>query len=159
MKPAGGAPSPFGTEPPSAGERIPAARRRRFGWLGVVLAVYWLGIFAATHLPQAALPQTNLGDKTEHFIAYGLLAFLMTAWLRLTRSRRRGVGLLVLAVCIAYAAADELTQPIVNRFADFRDFLADAVGAGLGVLVGMFTFRRAGLSRTDGGDAAKIGTS
>lgn len=156
MKPAGGARS-FDSEPPSAGEGSLGARRRRFGWLGAVLAVYWLGIFAATHLPQAALPQTHLGDKTEHFIAYGLLAFLMTAWLRLARARRRGVGLLVFAVCTAYAAVDELTQPIVNRFADFRDFLADAVGAGLGVLVGMFAFRRAGLGRTGGGDAAKIG--
>jgi VanZ family protein len=109
--------------------------------MGPLLGVYWLCIFTATHSPQATLPQTHLGDKAEHFIAYGLLALLMTAWLRYTRPQLRGATWIVLAVCVAYAAIDETTQPIVNRFADMRDFLADAIGASVGTLIGMVLFR------------------
>lgn len=118
---------------------VEAAPRIRHQWLGPVLGVYWLLIFSATHLPSAALPATSLGDKTEHFIAYGLLALLLYAWLALTArpSVRRRAVLLTLVLCIGYAAVDELTQPIVGRFCDYRDFLADAVGAALGTLVGM----------------------
>jgi VanZ family protein len=113
----------------------------RYKWLGPLLAAYWLFIFAATHAPQAALPQTHLGDKTEHFLAYGILAVLLFAWLRFTRPRFRRIALPAVLICVAYAAVDELTQPIVNRYTDFRDFLADATGAAIGVLVGMIAFR------------------
>ena len=114
----------------------------RYRWLGPLLAVYWLFIFTATHAPQAALPQTHLGDKTEHFIAYGILAAIMCAWLRFTRPTWRRIALPVLLICAAYAAVDELTQPIVNRYADIRDFLADTIGAAIGVLIAMIVFRR-----------------
>jgi VanZ family protein len=123
-----------------------AASARKHRWLGPLLAIYWLLIFAATHLPQAALPPTQLGDKTEHFIAYGILSFIMMFWIKLTRPRMRGVAIVVLAVCTLYAAVDELTQPIVNRHCDVRDFLADSVGAGIGILISMLLLKRVRLA-------------
>lgn len=111
---------------------LPALRWCRA--LGPLLAVYWLVMFAATHLPQAAMPQTTLGDKTEHFIAYGVLGFLLATWLALAKPRVRHPMIIALAITLIYAAVDELTQPIVNRHADLRDWLADAIGAALGVL-------------------------
>lgn len=128
---------------PPAGPRTtqpePPPPRVRHRWIGPVLGAYWLLIFSATHLPTSALPATSLGDKTEHFIAYGMLGFLLYAWLRVTGRpwTRRRAALLALGLCMAYGAADELTQPIVGRVCDLRDFLADSVGAGLGTLVGM----------------------
>jgi len=118
----------------------PAPARSRV--LGPILAIYWLGIFAATHLPQTALPQPPMGDKTEHFIAYAGLSVLLMTWLIFTRPKVRYVWVVAILVCALYGAADEITQPIVNRFCDFRDFLADCVGAGLGILLTMIVFRK-----------------
>ena len=56
--------------------------------LGPITAMYWLMLFAATHLPQMALPTTTLGDKTEHFITYGILGALLATWLGLARRSR-----------------------------------------------------------------------
>lgn len=109
-----------------------AAPRR---WLGPLLAVYWLAIFAATHLPQAALPPSTLGDKAEHFIAYGLLAVLLNLWLIHRFPRLPMPWLWTLCIAMAYGAIDELTQPIVNRHAALGDWIADATGAALGVLL------------------------
>ena len=36
---------------------------------------------------------------------------------------------------IAYAALDEMTQPLVNRYAAFDDWLGDVVGAAGAVMV------------------------
>ena len=119
---------------------------RRFRWLGPLLAVYWLTLFAGTHVPPVAVPVTTLGDKTEHFIAYGVLGLLLVSWLRLTGrpATRRAAVWIALALAISYAAVDELTQPLVGRACDVRDMLADAVGAAIGTLAGMFVSRGAG---------------
>lgn len=131
----------------AAGDMPGRAHRKA---LGPILAIYWLGIFAATHLPQAALPQPPIGDKTEHFIAYAGLSSLMLTWLVFTRPKLRRAWVLTLLVCAAYGAIDEITQPIVNRYCDFRDFLADCVGAALGTLVVMIVFRRRRLRQAGG---------
>lgn len=118
------------------------------GWtrvLGPLLAMYWLIMFAATHLPQSALPQTSLGDKTEHFIAYGLLGFSISIWLSLAKPRLRHPLIIALLIALIYGAVDELTQPIVNRYADLRDWLADAIGAALGIALAslvLFAWKR-----------------
>lgn len=122
-----------------------ASPRSRRGWWGPVLAVYWLICFTATHLPQAALPPVSFGDKTEHFIAYGLLAGLMYLWIIHRFPKARPAWLIVLLVAMAYGAVDELTQPIVTRYADWRDWIADSIGAALGLAVAMIAvwlFRR-----------------
>lgn len=129
---------------------VPSAGYR---WLGPLLAGYWLFIFFATHLPSGALPPTALGDKLEHFIAYGILGFLLVCWIGFTARRawvRRAAPYLGIAVCVVYAAVDEATQPIVGRYADFGDFLADAVGASVGALAGMVLLARVRRSPPEG---------
>lgn len=116
---------------------VPPTAPPRRGWLGPLLASYWLLIYTATHLPQAALPQTSLGDKTEHFIAYALLAGIMLPWVMHRWPAARFPWLIVLLVSMAYGGIDEITQPIVNRYADLRDWLADSTGAAIGLGVSM----------------------
>ncbi len=89
-----------------------------------------------THIPNDALPkvlQRNLLDKVEHAVAYGLVAILFL------RALRRPVRPLLLAfVLMALAvvgALDEITQPLVNRYASITDYVFDLVGiAGAAVI-------------------------
>lgn len=126
-------PTPAPTERPADS---PAARR----W-GVALAVYWLTLFAATHLPTPQLVAGAMelnADKLIHATAYFVLATLILRTARAHGWRR--VGLLTLNVAVGYAALDELTQPYVGRICDALDFAADA--AGVLMAVGFDRWRR-----------------
>jgi len=103
--------------------------------LGWVLLGYWLMLVVATHVPAGFGAGGGRGsDKLAHFVAYGLLAFLM-AWTVATRRRLSTytyAGLLM--ACFAYAIVDELAQiPVPGRVADVWDALADGTGAMLGL--------------------------
>jgi VanZ family protein len=98
-------------------------------------AIYWSGIFILTHLPPAGLPPVRVSDRLAHFMVYLLLSVLLWASLW---SGRRAVGRLgatVIGTALLYGALDELTQPLVGRFASLDDWLADAGGVLVGVLV------------------------
>ena len=80
---------------------------------------------------------TPYPDYVLHAAEYFVLAVL------LVRAFNSGLGtavpdrrlLLTLALCIAYAASDEVHQYFVpGRSADYRDVLADGAGAALGLL-------------------------
>ena len=43
--------------------------------------------------------------------------------------------LTVIAVAILYGAFDEITQPLVNRHAAWRDWLADVLGALAAIVI------------------------
>lgn len=101
---------------------------------GLVLAVYWLAMFLATHWPHVPSEITEqVSDKTLHLVAYGGLGF----WLALAvppsgaGSRWGWPGLL--AILAAYGAVDELTQPFVGRECDFYDWVMDILGGTLGL--------------------------
>ena len=55
--------------------------------------------------------------------------------LRAHRHRRLRRVLLVLVLMTIYAAVDELTQPLVNRYAAWSDWFADVFGAAAAMLV------------------------
>lgn len=102
------------------------------------LTVYWVALFYGTHsrLPPGLLPGQT--DKLIHLAAYaGLGALLITV--RATRGTYPWTSLwrrwIVLAI---YGAFDEITQMLVNRTADVRDWLADLIGAAIGL--GLVTF-------------------
>lgn len=100
----------------------------------LTLAIYWVTIFVATHLPSAVMPQLEWTDKFYHFGGFAGLAFLM-AWAFPSIPRNRQ-ALLVVAIGFTYAFLDEYTQGFVaGRTCDVYDMVADAVGIliGLGV--------------------------
>ena len=70
-------------------------------------------------------------DKAAHFLFYGLLGVLTGAGWR--KSGRRGAWYLPLLLAMLVGVADELHQSMVpGRFADIRDWLADAAGIFIG---------------------------
>ncbi len=101
------------------------------GWQ-VCLALYWMLIAAATHLPADQIPDLNELDKVMHWGAFGVLGGL---W-RLAKPRRAsgwGWCLGGTVVLLLYAGLDEISQPLVGRTADLRDFAADLFGLATGI--------------------------
>jgi VanZ family protein len=108
----------------------------------VVCAAYWVGIFLLTHLPQTPdlgrlqqyLARIENPDKAAHMAAYTVLGVLMCAAGAARARPTWRLYAVVLATVALYACFDELTQRLVpNRMADFRDWIADMLGAGIGV--------------------------
>lgn len=96
-----------------------------------------MGLFAATHVPvdvETIAPESS--DKLIHTLAYaGLTLLLATTWeLSVGRLNARHLTLAWLVVAL-YAVFDEITQNLVGRVCDVRDWLADATGAAIGLLL------------------------
>jgi VanZ family protein len=113
----------------------------------VALGFYWLLLFIGTHLPpNRIMAQVHHNDKLLHCLAFSGLSFLMcwavpTVQAQLYRNTLTGG-----AICIIYAAIDELLQIPVGRTADWFDFFADCVGVGIGMTV--YTVLRAVLLKS-----------
>ena len=100
----------------------------------ILLGVYWLAIFVATHLPAQALPSIG-SDKLYHLAAFGglglLLSWVTSAFIRDVRAH----ALVVLSIALLYAMFDEWSQQFVaGRQPDLMDVIADASGALLGLV-------------------------
>jgi VanZ family protein len=104
-----------------------------------ILAVYWLGIFVATHLPGSSLPPLG-SDKAYHLMAFFGLSVLLN-WVMSQKIDNHSTRILVvMSITVGYAIFDEWSQQFVpNRSPDVSDAIADACGAALGVLAfGLF---------------------
>lgn len=103
--------------------------------LAVLCGCLWLVAAIGTHIPAWGVPQTGCSDKTLHAAGYAVLAgsFLLALWSRGIRRKKR--FLLAILVLLVYAAVDEITQPLVGRYASVLDWVADAVGVGIAVLI------------------------
>ena len=104
------------------------------------LAIGWtLALLAGVSIPGSELPSFGLlsRDKLLHLVGFGVFALL---WLRVAPGRPGRV----LAAGVLFGAFTEVYQGLMplGRFADGADFVADALGAGLGVLVGLALGRR-----------------
>ena len=102
--------------------------------LAVLLAVYWLLIFALTHLPAVELPPVHISDKIEHLLAYGALGGLLFLNLWLLRPSMTQIGIVVLAIGMMYGAVDEWLQIPVHRDCDLLDWFADTTGLAIAVV-------------------------
>ena len=103
--------------------------------MAVVLGIYWAALFYATHMPipQGMLPGNS--DKFIHFVAYCGLGTLLMG-LVATRGPIKWPGVIICWLILAtYGVFDELTQLLVSRNADVRDWLYDISGAATGLLV------------------------
>ena len=103
-------------------------------WLPV--AIYMLAIFVVSAQPDPQVPD-GVSDKRLHAIAYAGLAILM--FRALTRQRlasmTREAIVIAFILTTGYAATDEIHQWFVpGRTADVYDFLADMIGASVGLL-------------------------
>lgn len=111
----------------------------------LALIGYAVALVVGTHLPQEAVDgDVMYYDKPIHAAAYFGLALLAAVNTRLAGWRITPVvvGAVLLAV-LAFAAADELTQPLAGRCCDLADWLADAAGASAALAVGWWGDRRA----------------
>ena len=109
--------------------------RRLLPLLVFLAGGYWLAMFVLTHVPSVELPDINYIDKVYHAAGYAVLAFALSGVFTLWRGYDQRMLLLVWIVVATYAAIDEYTQQFVlNRSSDKFDFLADIVGAALGLL-------------------------
>ena len=117
---------------------IASPGRRRLIW--IALAVYWLGLFVATHLPPRHVPPIPVNDKIEHVGGFTILAMLLS--ILIDRRSATRAFLIVVGICLIYGALDEWTQPFVGRSCDLRDWLADSCGAIVGSLFGLLITRR-----------------
>ena len=98
----------------------------------IVLAFYWLFMFAGTHLEASQLEVANrlgpkVSDKAKHFTAFFLLGTLLCYVTNSTDWMKRFISIGVLGML--YAGIDEYTQRFVpGRYPDFYDFVADSLG-------------------------------
>ncbi len=114
--------------PASESTRYGMNTRSRIATAGTVLIAF--AISALTLMPVTAPDLIGRGsDKLYHVIAFAALTFPV-AFLH----PRRALTMLVCAVL--FGAAIELIQPSVGRSGSFWDFLADVIGAVLGLVVG-----------------------
>jgi VanZ family protein len=102
------------------------------------LIFYWITLFALTTIPVDAVPHLfDNQDKIEHFVAYGVLAFLLTLALYFQRRSRlisSRAFLFTFIFILAYGAIDELHQLFVpGRYCDLYDWLADSIGGLIGI--------------------------
>lgn len=93
------------------------------------LIALWSAEFIGTHLPLPRLPRIPGKDKTLHLLAYFFIGILFLSTLLAYRVKFSKAFLAMLLIFPAYAAFDEITQPLVNRYADFADWRADMTGA------------------------------
>ena len=106
----------------------PARILRRRLVLAVCLIV-WVGAVIATHIPVDRLPRSGVSDKLLHAAGYFVLAGIF--WLTLSVHGVSGAKRIacIFFAMVAYAAIDEMTQPLVGREDSIGDWLADIAGA------------------------------
>ena len=104
--------------------------------LCIVTGLYWLAIFALTHSPVVPVPHLapRAIDKIAHLGVFAILGFLLcAAGTALGYSPRRVIASVILIVA-AYGVFDEWTQQLVaQRTPELRDWIADVLGAGIGI--------------------------
>jgi VanZ family protein len=111
--------------------------RRLRAWAPALL--YMAGIFVASAQPTVRLPRVDHSDKMLHFAAYGGLGATLAY-----AGARTGLGPLpLIAIGALYGASDEIHQGFVpGRTPDLLDWVADALGAIVGVLAACRYFSR-----------------
>lgn len=105
-----------------------------------VAAGYWLTLYVGTHIPNPEMligPHTS--DKLLHFSAYFILYAVLALRIRILHEAwpTRRQTIILAAVTSLFSAFDEITQgiPIINRYPDLMDAVADCSGVVAAMLV------------------------
>jgi VanZ family protein len=102
-------------------------------------------ILALTSIPNPTLPSVTNGDKLGHLSVYAVLGWLSmrAAQAEAATAARRRAAVAALAAISAFGALDEWHQQFIpGRSPDRGDWIADTVGAGLGILLAAAIGRR-----------------
>lgn len=118
--------------------RNPATSSPALAWL--LVAVYCLIIFLQSAFPTPGdMPGFPGMDKLVHLLIYLLLGLLFAHAYRLSLAKAfpaSGLFLLAWLSTVLYGASDEIHQAfVIARSADVRDWLADVLGGGIGVVL------------------------
>lgn len=110
---------------------VPTLRYPRAWFLAGVLIAIVVTFYSL--IPAECLPQVGVSDKIEHVVAYLLLGF----WFASVLARWDYVFMLL--ALVALGGGIEIVQGLMKmgREADIRDFVADCIGAGAGVLLAL----------------------
>jgi VanZ family protein len=105
---------------------------RRFSLSGLLLAVYWLALLAATLSPSLPRIESDWkpSDKLLHTVAFAPLSYLLAYWWLRGGTLTAGTAIRIVAVVALFGVVDELLQiPIPGRTADVVDCAANTLGA------------------------------
>ena len=86
---------------------------------------------AANDIPR--FPLTGLGDKADHFLAFGLLGGLLCLSIWGLIPSRPSLQALALPALLIYAGIDEWSRNSITTDARLRHWLADAAGSAVAV--------------------------
>ena len=107
--------------------------------LAAITKLYWrnlsilimLAITTVSLSPLDNLPEAPGSDKIHHFIAYVALAFPTAL------RKPRHWPMIILGFAL-YSGLIELIQPLVNRYGEWMDFLANVCGLLIGIALAFF---------------------
>jgi VanZ family protein len=115
------------------------SRLKHFSYYWLPVLAYCLIIFIQSSFPAVEnIPDFDCSDKLLHAAVYAVLGMLLYRALDATHKRPPTASLALLSMFLTalYGASDEVHQYFVpSRTADIWDFVADAVGGILGVMV------------------------
>jgi VanZ family protein len=101
------------------------------------LALYWVVLLILTSLPGKDVPNTNINDKVEHYLAYSILAILLCFTFDFQKKIKflaKQPYLFSLLLVSFYGCIDELHQLYIpGRSCDVKDWLADTCGGLMGI--------------------------
>ncbi len=110
------------------------------------LVIYWIILLVATSLPAPDLPDVWGSDKIKHYLAYGVLAFLLNLTFLVQEKKKLTVQkafLVTIITCSVYGALDEIHQIFIpGRSAELLDLLADVIGAVTGAIIVLYIARK-----------------
>lgn len=118
-------------------------------WL--LFGCYVLQLLTLTHLPVPPHVFEGVSDKKLHFFAFLMLGGLGYSAIVLSFPKQRGLTSICIFVGCVFAAVDESTQPLFNRFADIHDWGYDVLGLVTAIwslsLIRMITRRAASVEK------------
>jgi VanZ family protein len=115
------------------------ALSRRQKLIVIMLLFYWPSVFIFAHIPIPDLvQQAGVSDKSIHFVAYWILAFLLFCVVNPDKKVKwsKVVVWRILFLIAAYGIIDEWLQGYVaGRNSDIMDFFLDVAGAVASLVV------------------------
>lgn len=97
--------------------------------LFIVLAIVYLSLTS-----RSVGVQISHMDKVQHSLAYGVLSFFLTLSLRSWGILRKDI-IVSLIICALLGGMLEIIQSRYGRMMEMGDFIADVIGASIGIFL------------------------